>query len=218
MANYPMNIWVINESEFDRFTFTGGKIVYIADEPEPKFRTHPAITTAGALLPPFEAIQAELDGNIFESNAMYQQYLQREDADIYVSILIAAAVKQIPIGIMFGRDELNMQFPKMFIDYLYQFYGLVLGIDGKVQPYIEEAALPLDLAKLYNMNIIDYPAFLEKHPPLPIHPSAISKLAYEQNPAIKQKDFEHYAKYFEDAKQAVYKNGGKFLVDPLVGI
>ena len=60
---------------------------------------------------------------------------------------------------MFGRDELNMQFPKMFIDYLYHFYGLVLGIEGKVQPYIEEAALPLDLAKLYNMNIIDYPAF-----------------------------------------------------------
>lgn len=218
MANYPMNIWVITEDEFDEFTFTGGKVIYIVEEPDLKFSTHPAIITAGALLPPFEAIQAELDGNIFESNAIYEQYLQKEEADPYISIIIAAALKQIPIGIMFGRDELNMQFPKMLIDFVYRFYGLVFGIKGKVQPYIMEEALPLDLAKLYLMNIIDYPTFMEKHPPLPINQMAISKLAYEVRPVVKSKDVQHFTEYFEMVRRAVYENGGKFLIDPLEGV
>lgn len=218
MANYPMNIWVITEDEFDEFTFTGGKVIYIVEEPDLKFSTHPAIITAGALLPPFEAIQAELDGNIFESNAIYEQYLQKEEADPYISIIIAAALKQIPIGIMFGRDELNMQFPKMLIDFVYRFYGLVFGIKGKVQPYIMEEALPLDLAKLYLMNIIDYPTFMEKHPSLPINQMAISKLAYEVRPVVKSKDVQHFTEYFEMVRRAVYENGGKFLIDPLEGV
>ena len=215
MADYPMNIWVITEDEFDDFTFTGGKVIYIVEEPDPKFMTHPAIITAGALLPPFEAIQAELDGNLFESVTLYEQYLQREDADPYISIIIAAALKQIPIGIMFGKDESNLQFPKMFIDFVYRYYGLVFGIKNKVQPYIVEQMLPLDLAKLYLMNIIDYPPFMEKHPPLPIHSMAISKLAYDVRPIVKNKDMQHFIEYFDNVRKAIYENGGKFLIDPL---
>lgn len=218
MANYPMNIWVISEDEFDEFTFTGGKVIYIVEEPELRFTTHPAIITAGSLLPPFEAIQAELDGNIFESNAIYEQYLQKEEADPYIAIIIAAALKQIPIGIMFGKDELNMQFPKMFIDFVYRYYGLVFGVKNKVQPYIVEEMLPIDLAKLYIMNIIDYPTFMEKHPPLPIHSMAISKLAYEVKPVVEIKDMYHFAEYFENVKNAIIRNGGKFLIDPLEGV
>ena len=180
MANYPMGIWVINEDELEEFTYTGGKIIYVVEEPSQKFLTHPAIITAGALLSPFEAIQAELDGDINRSIAIYEHYLNSQEADVYVSIIVAAAIRQIPIGIMFGRDELNMQFPKMLIDFLYKYYGLVLGIRNKIQPYIEEQYLPIDLAKLYNMNLIDYPTFMEKHPvSFPIHDIAIAKLAYE---------------------------------------
>ena len=215
MANYPMNIWVITEDEFDEFTFTGGKVIYIVEEAQPKYLTHPAIITAGALLPTVEAIQAELDGNMFQSVALYEEYLQKEDADPFVSIIIAAALKQIPIGIMFGKDEMNMHFPKMFIDFMYRFYGLVFGIKNKVQPYIVEHMLPIDLAKLYMMNIIDYPTFMEKHPPLPIDPMIISKLAYDIRPAVKIKDMEHFIEYFESVKNEIYKNGGKFLIDPL---
>lgn len=218
MANYPMNIWVVNEDEFDEFTFTGGKVIYIVEEPEPKFVTHPAIITAGALLPPLEAIQNELDGNIFQSVMIYEDYLQKMEADPFISVIIAAALKQIPIGIMFGKDELNMQFPKMFIDFMYKYYGLVFGIKNKVQPYIVEEMLPIDLAKLYIMNMIDYPTFMEKHPPLPICEMAISKLAYDVKPPVMVKDMKHFIEYFEWIKNEIYKNGGKFLIDPLEGL
>lgn len=216
MANYPSNIWIVTESDFDQFTFTGGKVVYIVEEPSLRFKTHPAIITAGALLPPMEAIEAELNGNLFESSAIYERYLVSEEANMYISILIAASIKQIPIGIMFGRDELNMQFPKMFIDFIYKAYGLVIGVTGKIHPYIIEEALPYDLAMLYNMNIIDYPTFMEKHPPLPINPIVISKMAIEINPLVKDKTFNGYMEYFETMRSCTARNGGQFAIDPMV--
>lgn len=216
MANYPSNIWIVSENEFDQFAFTGGKVIYIVEEPAMRFKTHPAIITAGALLPPMEAIEAELNGNLFESNAIYERYLASEEANMYISILIAASIKQIPIGIMFGKDELNMQFPKMFIDFMFKAYGLVIGVNGKIHPYIMEEALPFDLAMLYNMNIIDYPTFMEKHPPLPINPMVISKMSIEINPLVKDKTFNGYLEYFETMKYHTAKNGGRFILDPMV--
>ena len=219
MANYPMGIWVINEDEFEEFTYTGGKVIYVVEEPNQKFSTHPAIITAGALLSPFEAIHAELDGDMMRSVAIYENYLNSQEADVYVSIIVAAAIRQIPIGIMFGRDELNMQFPKMLIDFLYKYYGLGLGIRNKIQPYIEEQFLPIDLAKLYNMNLIDYPTLMEKHPSnFPIHDMAIAKLAYEINPAVKERTHQNYVEYFEMVKSMIAENEGKFLFDPLEGV
>ena len=213
-----MNIWLINEDEFDHFTFTGGKVIYIAEEPAPRFKTHPAIITAGALLPPFEAIQMELDGNIMDSCMIYEHYLMSEEADIYISIIIAAALKQIPIGIMFGRDEVNMQFPKMFIDFLFKAYGLVIGVTNKLVPYVMEEALPNNLAKLYCMNIIDYPTFMEKHPQLPINPVVISKMAIDINPWVSEKNINGYLEYFEHIKEYTRRNGGQLPIDPMVPV
>lgn len=213
--NYPANIWLIKENEFDEFTFTGGKVIYIVEEPDPKFKTHPAIITAGALLPPIDAIQMELDGCVNEAAMVYEDYLQKEEADPYISIILAAAIQQIPVAIMFGRDELNMQFPKMFVNFVYHLYGLVLGVKGQIQSYIEESMMPIDLAKLYMLNIIDYRTFMEKHPPLPIVPTVISKMAYEVNPLVKSKDMQHYTEYFENIKNAIIQNGRKYLEDPL---
>lgn len=217
MANYPANIWLIDEDQFDKFTFTGGKVVYIAEEVDGRFATHPAIITAGALLPPIDAIQAELDGMHEEAEIMYMNYLQNPDSLPFISILVLAAIQQVPIGLMFGEDEMNMQFPKMFINILYRLYGLVIGIDGRLQPYIEEQYMPFDLAVLYNLNIINYEMFMTLHPLLPIHPSVVSKMAYEEKPPVKEKDIEHYAEYFNNVITMIRNNNGSFLIEPLVG-
>lgn len=217
MSNYPMNIWVITENEFDSFTFTGGKVIYIVEEPDVRFATHPAIVTAGTLLPPMEAIEAELDGDIQKSIMLYEDYLRQWESNVYISIILAAAIKQVPIGIMFGRDESNMQFPKMLIDFLYKYYGLVLGIGGKIQPYIVEQMIPKDLSILYASNMIDYQTFMEKHPPfLPIDAEIIPRLAYDIRPAVSSKDMNHYIEYFEKVKETIYNNGGKFIIDPFI--
>lgn len=218
MANLQSNIWLVYPETFEPFTFTGGKIVYITEEAEPIFRTHPAIITASALLPPIEAIQAELDGRMFESVTLYEQYLQQEEADPYISILVAAAIRQIPIGIMFGKEEMeSLKFPMMFIDFLYKAYGLVVGIPEKIKPAIMEQALPFDLGKLYSMNIIDAKEFMLKHPNLPMHPLAMSKLIYDFNPAVKEKNLQSYTEYFQQWRAAIAESG-KFLMDPMVAL
>lgn len=216
--NYPANIWLIQESEFDNFTFTGGKVIYIVEDAAMMYKTHPAIITAGALLPPMEALQAELGGDIAQASMIYASYLMSQEAAMYVSIILAAAIKQIPIGIMFGPDELNMQFPKMFMEYLFSNFGLVVGVQNRVNPYIVYEALPFTLANLYCMNLIDYPTYLEKHPSnLPINQMAISKLAIDVNPLVGERSFESYMKYFENAKNVTQKFG-RFAEDPLEAI
>lgn len=217
MGDYPINIWVIDENEFEEFTFTGGKVIYIVEEPKQIFATHPAIITAGALLPPVDAIQAELNGSMFEANAIYTQYLLSEEADPFISIIVAAGIlNNTPIGIMFGKDEMEMQFPKMFLDFIYKYYGIVPGLKGKLSPFIAEEMLPWDLAKAYIMNMITYEDFMVKHPPLPINPAAISKMAYEEKPLVAVRDFDHYYAYFEHVKNTVLAHGGKFSIDPMV--
>ena len=116
---YSSNMWLIGHNEFEGFTFTGGKVVYIAEDVEPIYKNHPAIITAAALLPPVEAVQAEFDDRLMDASMIYTQYLQGEEADPFISILVAAAIQKVPIGIMFGENEIDMQFPKVFIDFLY---------------------------------------------------------------------------------------------------
>lgn len=211
----PSNIWVVNEDEFEQFTYTCGKVIYIVEEPELKYLNHPSIITAGSLLPPIEAIQLELDGNLDAANALYVQYLNSAEADPYVSIILAAAIKCIPIGIMFGKDEMNQRFPLMLVNYLFNKFGIVLGVLNKVNPSIVYQALPYDLAKLYMMNIIDYAAFMMAHPDdLPIHPSVLSKLAMENYPLVKYPSETSYQEYFGNAIKAM-KKYNKFLIDPI---
>ena len=219
MTNYPIKIWMVAENEFDQFILTGGKIIYIVDEPGVRFNQHPAITTAGILLPPVDAIQAELDGNISVAETIYSQYLLNSEANIYINILLTAAIQQVPIGIMFGRDELNMQFPKMFIDFLYRNYGLVIGVANKLAPYIEVGYMPVVLGLLYMSDMIDYKTFMEKHPPLPIIGTmVVSKMAVDVNPPVSEKTFEGYYKYFEFIKDSTIKNGGNLPICPVVFI
>ena len=219
MMNYPIKIWIVSENEFDQFTFTGGKVIYIADEPGVKFNSHPAITTAGILLPPIDAIQAELDGNLAVAETIYSQYLLNTEANIYINILLAAAIQQVPVGIMFGRDELNMQFPKMLIDFLYRNYGMVIGVANKLSPYIEVEYMPIVLAILYMADMIDYKTFMEKHPPLPIMGNMVlSKMVMEENPPVIEKTYEEYYKYFEYVKDSTIKLGGHLPISPMVAV
>lgn len=216
--NYPNNIWVINEEDIRDFGYNGGKVIYIADEPNPEISNNPFIVTAGVLLPPFEAIQAELDDNIEQAIGIYEMYLSNSEANMYIISLVAAALKQIPIGILFGRDEKNMQFPNIFINFLYKYYGIVLGIKNMMNPYIEYSYMPIILAKLYSFNLIDYPTFFLMHPiDLPIQDYIISKLVFEVQPLVDEKTHECFKKYFEEVVKYT-RSQNRFIEDTMKGV
>lgn len=219
LPNYPTNIWLITESEFDQFVFSnnGGMVIYIAEEINPRFINHPCIIPSNILNPPVQAVQAELDGNLEQANFMYDQYLMSEDIEVFVRIIMAACIKRTPIAIMFGRDEVNMQSSSMFINFLFKRYGIVVGINGKLNPYIDINHIPEDLAIMYCTDMIDYPAYMCMHPDLPIAQISLPKLIVDVNPYVIDKSFAGYLDYFERKKNSC-REYGTFIIDPLMGV
>lgn len=219
LINYPANIWLISEQEAEQFIFStnGGTIIYIAEEIDPRFVNNPCIVTAGVLNPPVAAIHLELDGNIDQANLIYDQYLMSEEIEMFVRIIMAACVKNRPIAIMFGKDELNMKSPSMFINFLFKKYGIVVGIKDKIMPYIDVYRMPDNLAILYCTNMIDYPSYMCMHPDLPLAQISLPKLIAEVSPAIDDRTFPGYLEYFEHRRRICAKYG-KFIIDPLRGV
>lgn len=219
LTNYPANIWLITEQEAEQFVFStnGGIVIYIAEEIDPRFCNNPCIVTAGVLNPPVAAIHLELDGNIDQANIIYDQYLMSEDVEMFVRIIMAACVKNRPIAIMFGKDELNMHSPSMFINFLFKRYGIVVGITDKIMPYIDVYHMPDNLATLYCTDMIDYPSYMCMHPDLPLSHVALPKLIADVSPAIDDRTFAGYLEYFEHRRMLCTKCG-KFIMDPLRGV
>ena len=217
--NYPTNIWLVDESEFDQFVYStnGASVLYIAEDMSPKMINHPCIVPVNVLNPPVLAVSAEIDGNLEQAEALYAQYLMSEDIEVYTRVILAACIKQTPIGLMFGKDEMNMQSPKMFINFLYKRFGIVVGKVGQLNPYIEIGYMPENLSLLYCTDMIDYPTFIMKHPDLPISQFALPKLVVDVNPAVRDTSFAGYIEYFEGVKTRCHQ-AGKFLIDPLMGV
>lgn len=219
LTNYPANIWLITEQDAEQFIFStnGGIIIYIAEDVDPRFINNPCIVTAGVLNPPVAAIHMELDGNIEQANIMYDQYLMSEEIEAFVRIIMAACVKNKAIAIMFGKDELNMKSPSMFINFLFKRYGIVVGIKDKIMPYIDVYHMPDNLATLYCTNMIDYPSYLCMHPDLPLSHVSLPKLILEESPAIDDRTFPGYIEYFEHRRR-ICAECGTFIMDPLRGV
>lgn len=197
--DYRSSIWLIIDDEFEEFVISGGKVIYISESVEPLYATHPAVVTAGALLPPVEEVQAELNDDIPSAQAIYEDFLLNTEASNYIAIILAAAIQQIPIGLMFGMDESNFKFPMILINFLYKYYGLVVGIAGSIESYILLTMMPTVLATLYMRDMIDYRSFIMLHPAeYPILPNVLSKLVYDAHPFIKNKDANGYAEYFNN--------------------
>lgn len=213
----PCNVWLIDQSSFDRFTFTGGKVIYIAEDVEFMYKTHPAITTASILLPPVNAIQAELDDEYDLASQIYCEYLQTQEVGVFLNIIALAALQNVPIGIMFGKDEMNQRFPQVFINFMYDEFGLVIGVENRLSPYMLINSMPHTLMRLYLSNMINLEYFMVNHPPIPISPLAIPKLVAELNPPISSVNMADYAEYFNNYIRNIINGGGKFLIDPLVG-
>lgn len=217
---YPSNLWFIKESDIDLFLLTDqshldAKIIYIGEEVPNAIRNHPAVVTAGMLLPPMEEVEAELDGELEKAEYIYDSFLNTGEANRLIHILIALAINNVRVGIVFGRDELNMKFPAILINHLYKFYGITIGVPNKLNPYIEIAYMPLCLGIAYNSDYISYEEFIMLHPELPIHPGVLSKLVYDVRPAVKEKDVQHYMEYFGRLISSC-KKAGRYLYDPLM--
>ena len=69
------DIWFIGEEDFDSFMAAGGeRAIYIVEEPLPDIAANPSVVGAPTLLPPIEAMDAELNGDYQTAEAIYVKY------------------------------------------------------------------------------------------------------------------------------------------------
>lgn len=214
----PINIWMIStEDEFNRFVMKGGWVVLMCDTPNPIIASHPSSLGASILLPPYEAMTYELDNAFEAADQIYISHLTSDVCEKYISAILCAIIANIPIAIYFGPEEIEMRFVKTFMNFLYNSYGIVVGIEGKVNPCINECFLPHILAILYLNDIIDYQSFMTNHPLLQIDPQVIPKMAVEVNPLVMDTSPKGYYDYFMNVLAITKQNNNQLLIDPFVG-
>lgn len=212
----PCNIWLLETPEMViDYSLRGGRVIFITEDIDARLDAIPNKISAKILLPPFEATELELDGRIDESSAIYFRYLSSMEPAEYISVIIAGVVQGLNIGLYFGEQLRDMKFPLIFLNFLRDYKGLVVGTANNQPGYIREF-LPIVLSDLYTKGLVSADRFLAAMPigdALPMH--TIPKLIFDlkiPDGIVKNED---YVSYFKEMISAMNKHG-KFPILPIV--
>lgn len=201
------NLWLINTiDDFNTFTLNGGKVVIIADDPDPYIRNNPAAVMGSILLPSYRVISAEIDGQYAESDAMYWEELSREEASDYFISVLAALYSGIPIAFYFGKEEFDMRFIQSFLQFIYQVYGMVPGF-GNTRPEILDSYSGENLDKIYYMNLMRFDQYIVKRPGVSHNWAILNKMVQEVQPLVPDYQADTIIKFFEKLKKDVDELG-----------
>lgn len=212
----PCNIWLLDSPEMVlNYSLQGGKVIFITEDSDPRLDYIPNKLSAKILLPPLEVVDAELDGRLDEAEYKYGIYLSNMEPGDYVSTIIAALVYGIPVGLYFGSEFKDLRYPVMFINYLYNQKGIIVGY-REVQPAILDNFYPMILAEIYLKGLIGVDMFMMSMPadvdiPQYVQPLLVNELRPPIS-FVKNGDFNGYFKgLIKDMKAA-----GKYLYSPIV--
>lgn len=218
--NRPTNIWMITtEEEFSQFVISSnGWVVLLTENPIPFLKNHPNSLGASILLPPYESIAAEIDGNSQVSDEIYIRHLNSSVCSQYINAILVATIARTPIAIYIGKEELGMRFVQIFLNYLFNVYGITVGSNSMgIIPSIDEKFLPIILNQLYLVNAIDYNVFMINYPVgYSLDMSVIPKMVAEVNPLIKGNDIASYYQYFSERLVETKNNNNIILEDPFI--
>ena len=213
--DFLVNVWLLESPEMVLdCSLRGGRVIFITEDIDPRLQYIPNKLSAKILLPPYEATEAELDGNLELAFMRYYQYLSCMEPADYISVLLAAAVQGISIGLYFGPELKDMHFPKMFIEYLYN-KGLVVGYKNTT-PMILASHMPFILTELYGRQLIAVDRFMTMMPiDVDIPEIILPKLVSDLRPPTSFLEDGNYNKYFKNLIKEIHE-AGKYLVCPIV--
>jgi hypothetical protein len=175
-------------------------VIAIADAGD--YAPHPNIYNMAILQPSTDILMRWADcPNAMQAGALisaeYRQYLSTPDCDeIIVSILAALCKKDIMIYIPAESFDI---FGMVFIDHIYQMYGIMCGLNFNGRFYVNPNNYPFILSKFYEYSFISAQLYIEKYPSMMRLPDwVINKLAIEMKPTHMPVDFQWYVTYFND--------------------
>lgn len=208
-----------------RFALGGYKVLSIMDSEticggDVDYNNIPNFMNASILMPPYEAIACELDQNYDEARFHYHNHLASNECMSYISLVVLAIMKGIPIGVFFGPQEEieGMVYPRFFFEFVYNIFGITFRGDGVDYGTMREEYIPINCEYFLLHQMIDIPGYYDMMPSgVDLTPNAIMYLDGLLRPCLFKKEFtmEDLNNYFKDLI-AKSRAAGKYLRSPFV--
>lgn len=227
MHGIPISAWIIQtREEADKILLSGGKLIVISEE-VPDYLNSPQYGTscirANNLLPNYEAVSYFIDNDYAGYVNCYHQLLMQPESTIYFATIISAIINNIPIGFIFGNEEIEAAAAIEFNNFMLGTYGIKLGHELPFReeppmPYgmMDSASIANNMSLLYMNNLLTPQEFLFIYPAdASIGFECMQKLIYDTQPAIISQDMGDYIAYFDQFRKNIHR-ANKMLVDPMV--
>jgi len=176
----------------------------------------PNMSLVSILLPPPMAMSAELDGNMQAFTSMYYQHLATKEADACIVMIIAALAKGMNLILYVPKDESQLSFSGVLVQYLFEVYGITTGSDNNTFDYnpMYNAIL---CTRLYLHEYITYQDFLVLYPVnIPIMPESLPHLINDLGPMAPCLHSEvEFLNFFNMYKNDIKQSGNNFLQIPI---
>ena len=215
----PLNCRVINSiDEINSMLMTGGKLVLLCDE-IPAYLNNPmygsSCIKANSLLPSYEAVSCFLDNNIAGFQQAYFNQLSTEENSLYFITIISALMNNIPIGFIFGNEEIEQRSGLLFLQFFEMRYGVHITMNPMEQSFMHRQFVPNNINLLYANNLLTPQEFLYIYPlEIPIDRTVMEKLYIDMRPPVNPTDIEGIIRYFDNFRRLT-KKANKVLEDPI---
>lgn len=131
------------------------------------------------LLPPYQAVMAEMDNNFIGFQNEYTIHLMKKESDFFISMIVMALFRGENIIIFIPKDESKLMFVEGLIGHLSSYFGIFPG--SEVRPFYYDISFnPIILSKFYIYDLIPKEDFILWYPPqVELYPETFYKLSNE---------------------------------------
>ena len=207
--NIPGGIKIItNIDDVNAAIYAGFKVIALTENNNFGGAVLPGTT----LLPPYEALMHEVENDFMGFRQIYTMHLAKKENDMFICAIIRALMEGINIALYVPKDEAELMFSKVLVQYLSDVYGISILPSGSVYNIAFDAGL---LTKLYVYELITKDEFFILYPAninLINDPFLIQKLMMEMNPYIEDKTGLGYYNYFNNYMMQIKNNGNRIPV------
>ena len=159
VANDPSAMYNVLSMGFKVFLCT--EDMYIP----PEVVNHPNCIKVSVLLPPYEALSAELNRDVGTMTMLYNQYLSTDPSAVSILGMMHIGLYQgTPLCICFGSEVRDLEFWKVLLEYIQNAYGVTFAELGHIGGYIDTDYVANTLYSLYVMRELTAAQVLVMYP------------------------------------------------------
>ena len=225
-VDIPINAWIVqSKEEADQILLSGGKIILFTED-IPDYLNSPQYGTsclmANSLLPNYEAVSYFIEGDMQTFARVHNEIMMYPESTVYFVTMISAMINNIPLGFIFGNEEIEQAATINFLNFFAVMYGIHLGHNfpfANESPvpvgWMDRAFVPNNISLLYQNNLLTPQEFLFVYPAdARIDPNSLNKLVFDMRPPVKDPmDLNSVEKYFDEFR-SIAKKTTKVLEDP----